>query len=145
LEIATIGFTRSSAQYFFERLRDAGIGRLVDIRLHNRSQLSGFAKSRDLPFFLDQLCGATYERDDRLAPTAALLHAYRQRELNWFEYESSFLKLMAERAVPSVIDRQPYETLKTVLLCSEPKAGQCHRRLVAEILSQAWGARIEHL
>jgi hypothetical protein len=31
------------------------------------------------------------------------------------------------------------------LLCSEAKPDQCHRRLLADILADRWGARIEHL
>jgi hypothetical protein len=51
---------------------------------------------------------------------------------------------MRERDVPAVLDRGAFER-KTVLLCSEPEPSHCHRRLVAEVLAQAWGARIEHL
>jgi uncharacterized protein YeaO (DUF488 family) len=112
--------------------------------LHNVSQLAGFAKATDLPYFLQELCGATYEHDTRLAPSAELLDSYRGKEVTWDEYEPRFLELMEERGVPDVIDRGPYDT-KTALLCSEPTAEHCHRRLVAELMSRAWGARIEHL
>ena len=50
--IFTIGFTQTTAEHFFDRLRDAGVKRVVDIRLKNDSQLAGFAKARDLPYFL---------------------------------------------------------------------------------------------
>ena len=35
----------------------------------------------------------------------------------------------------------------TVLLCSEPKPDQCHRRLALEYLNKAWGGtlRVVHL
>jgi uncharacterized protein (DUF488 family) len=144
LEIATIGFTQSSAERFFERLRAAGVRRLVDVRLNNVSQLAGFARSGDLRYFLDRICGASYEHDTRLSPTPDLLASYRKKEVTWDEYEPRFLELMEERDVPAVIDREPYET-KTALLCSEATAERCHRRLVAELMSRAWGARIEHL
>jgi uncharacterized protein (DUF488 family) len=144
LEIATIGFTQSSAERFFERLRSAGVRRLVDVRLNNVSQLAGFAKSGDLAYFLDRICGATYEHDLRLAPAQDLLESYRGKEIMWDEYEPRFLELMEERRVPDVIERAPYES-KTALLCSEPTADKCHRRLVAELMGRAWGARIEHL
>ena len=114
------------------------------MRLNNVSQLAGFAKSGDLPYFLAELCGASYEHDVRLAPTAGLLESYRKKQITWEEYEAAFLKLMEERGVPAAIDRSAFET-KTVLLCSEAKAERCHRRLVGELMAQAWGARIEHL
>lgn len=43
MDIYTIGFTQTTARDFFGRLRDAGIERLLDVRLNNRSQLAGFA------------------------------------------------------------------------------------------------------
>ena len=45
MEIYTIGFTQSTAEHFFGRLANAGVGRLLDVRLNNRSQLAGFAKA----------------------------------------------------------------------------------------------------
>ena len=144
MEIATVGFTQSSAEHFFERLRSARVRRLVDVRLNNVSQLAGFAKSGDLAYFLDKLLGASYEHDTRLSPTAELLSGYRAKQIAWQEYEPGFFELMEERGVPEIIDRGPYET-KTALLCSEATPERCHRRLVAELMASAWNARIEHL
>jgi uncharacterized protein (DUF488 family) len=60
VEIYTIGFTQSTAEHFFGRLANAGVGRLLDVRLNNRSQLAGFAKAQDLPYLLHELIGASY-------------------------------------------------------------------------------------
>ena len=116
----------------------------MDVRLNNVSQLAGFAKSADLAYFLESISGATYEHDLRLAPTQAMLDAYRKKQITWPEYESAFSELMLERGVPGVLDRQSFGA-KTVLLCSEASAEKCHRRIVAEILSKEWSATIEHL
>jgi hypothetical protein len=118
---------------------------VVDVRLRNRSQLSGFAKSGDLGYFLDRLCEASYEREGRFTPTPELLLAYRKREIAWRDYESAFLELMEERDVPNAIDRAAYARAKTALLCSEAQPDLCHRRLIAELMSKEWGAHIEHL
>jgi len=144
LEIATIGFTKSSAQHFFERLSLAGVQRLVDIRLNNVSQLAGFAKAADLAYFLGSICNIKYEHDVRLAPTQELLKAYRSSELGWAEYEMQFRSLMLERGVPATTEKGPYQA-KTALLCSEADPEQCHRRLVAELLAAQWRASVEHL
>ncbi|WP_342454539.1 DUF488 family protein [Sphingomonas sp. H160509] len=37
---------------FFERLLVSKVKTVVDVRLHNTSQLAGFAKSEDLAYFL---------------------------------------------------------------------------------------------
>ena len=66
MEIYTIGFTQTTAEHFFGRLKAAGVQRLLDVRLNNSSQLAGFAKAKDLPYFLSELVGATYEHEPLL-------------------------------------------------------------------------------
>ena len=48
MKLFTIGFTKKSAETFFTRLTNAGVKRLVDVRLNNVSQLAGFTKRDDL-------------------------------------------------------------------------------------------------
>lgn len=145
MEIATIGFTQSSAERFFERLKQAGVRRVMDVRRHNVSQLSGFAKGNDLAYFARAICDASYDHELRLAPTDELLSAYRKDGQTWASYEAGFLQLMRSRGVPGSLDRRSFEEQKTALVCSEATAIKCHRRLVAEMLEQAWAAQVEHL
>lgn len=115
------------------------------MRLKNRSQLAGFTKSGDLAYFLDEICGAEYHHQPILSPTKDILDGYKKKEIPWDEYEASFLALLAEREVEKTIEKRPFD-VPTVLLCSEPTAEHCHRRLVAEYLADKWGgARIVHL
>lgn len=69
MKLFTIGFTKSSAENFFSRLKNAGVKKIVDVRLNNVSQLSGFAKKNDLKYFAKSLCSAEYEHIPELAPT----------------------------------------------------------------------------
>jgi Protein of unknown function, DUF488 len=117
-------------------LKDAGIERLVDIRLNNASRLAGFARRADLPFFLERLCGSEYLHEPRLAPTREILDAYRKGG-GWPDYERAFLDLLRERRVEETLDRDLFE-IPTVLLCSEASAEHCHRRLVLEYLAREW-------
>ena len=94
--IYTIGFTRTTAEHFFQRLRDAGVGLLLDIRLNNRSQLAGFAKYPDIQWFVKELCGAEYIHDDFFAPTEEILKAYQRHNIDWAQYEIRFDNLMAQ-------------------------------------------------
>ena len=57
-------------------MNDSDVKRLVDVRLNNASQLAGFARRADLPFFLQKLCGADYVHEPALAPTREILGAY---------------------------------------------------------------------
>lgn len=144
MRIATIGFTRKSARRFFGLLRESGVKRVLDVRLNNTSQLSGFAKQDDLSWFLDQLCGIDYVHEPRLAPTQALLSDYRKKRIDWDTYEARFLDLMRERRVAETIPRELLDG--GCLLCSEHQPHRCHRRLVAEYLDARWGGvQIEHL
>jgi uncharacterized protein (DUF488 family) len=56
MKIFTIGFTKKSAETFFTRLKNAGVKRLIDIRLNNVSQLAGFTKKDDLRYFMKTIC-----------------------------------------------------------------------------------------
>lgn len=137
MEIYSIGFTQTTAERFFERLSDAGVARLLDVRLNNTSQLAGFAKAKDLPYFLQELIGATYEHQPLLAPTQELLDDYKKRKGDWATYEKRFLQLMASREVERKLSISEFQT-PTALLCSEATAEHCHRRLVCEYLAARW-------
>ena len=138
MEVYTIGFTKRSAAGFFGALKDAGIKRLVDVRLNNSSQLAGFTKRDDLPYFLHEICGAAYLHEPLLAPTQEMLDAYKKSRGSWQDYERRFIALMAERKIQVRISRDLF-AVPTVLLCSEATADQCHRRLVCEYLCEKWG------
>ena len=60
MKLFTIGFTKKSAETFFTRLKDAGVTRLVDVRLNNVSQLAGFTKKDDLRYFTKAICNMEY-------------------------------------------------------------------------------------
>jgi uncharacterized protein (DUF488 family) len=145
VEIATIGFAGHSAESFFGRLRATGAEQLVDVRIHNVSQLAGFTKRDDLRFFVRELCNASYVHETLLAPTDELLKQYRSKVIGWTEYEKRFLDLMEQRGIERQLSRDFFAT-RTALLCSEHSPKQCHRRLVAEYLNDRWGdVRITHL
>ena len=94
MEVYTAGFTKKRAAQFFGSLRQASIKRLVDVRLNNSSQLAGFAKKEDLPFFLAEICHIEYQHEPLLAPTQDMLDAYKKQKGSWLDYEQSFLALM---------------------------------------------------
>jgi uncharacterized protein (DUF488 family) len=132
MTLYTIGFTRKTAEEFFTLLRRAGVKRIIDIRLSNRSQLAAFAKKEDLRYFLKAICGIDYLHLPSLAPTQEMLDAYKKRKGRWEDFEREFFLVAAARHIEREL---PHETLDSAcLLCSEPVADRCHRRLVAEYL-----------
>ena len=144
MRVSTIGFTKKTAQRFFELLRESGATRIVDVRLNTGSQLAGFAKKDDLAWFARELCGVDYLHVPSLAPTKDLLSDYRQKRISWSNYEIRFIELMRSRRIESTLSRAIAHN--GCLLCSEDQPHQCHRRLVAEYLKEHWGdVEIQHL
>ena len=139
MEIYSIGFTKHSASNFFGLLKTYEISNLLDVRLNNSSQLSGFAKRDDLSFFLGELCDIEYSHMPLLAPEKDLLTSYRKEVITWSEYEKRFIDLLQDRQIENEFDRNVFSK-KTVLLCSEHSPEFCHRRLVIEYLDQHWGS-----
>lgn len=137
MKLFTIGFTKKSAEQFFNALKGAGVARVLDIRLSRDSQLAGFAKERDLGFFLKTIAGIEYRVVLELAPTPGLLGAYKKEAADWSFYEKEFRQLLAKRKIESTLNRELFDG--ACLLCSEACPQQCHRRLVAEYLREAWG------
>jgi uncharacterized protein (DUF488 family) len=138
--VSTIGFTKTTAEGFFERLLKSGVNKVIDVRLHNTSQLSGFAKADDLAYFLKRIGGIEYIHKPLLAPTESLLKSYRKENRDWGAYEESFLALMAERQIENRLEPAMLEG--ACLLCSEATADHCHRRLVCEYLNEKWGGTL---
>lgn len=144
LRLCTIGFTQKTARQFFTTLLEAGVRRVIDVRLNNVSQLAAFTKRADLEYFLRAIGQIDYLHLPIFAPTQDILDAYKKQKGDWAIYEEQFLALMAQRQVEAQISRA---TLRDAcLLCSEPTPEHCHRRLVAEYLSgRLGGIEICHL
>lgn len=137
MKIFTIGFTKKDAKTFFELLQKNKIDLLLDIRLNNVSQLAGFAKGNDLGYFINEILNAKYIHDTRFAPTKELLDSYRDKNINWLEYEKEFNKIIEDRRLVDIFQDNYYKNYERVcLLCSESEAEKCHRRLIAEYLKE---------
>jgi len=132
IKIYTIGFTKKTAKQFFSILNDNHIDIVVDVRLNNSSQLAGFSKYPDVEFFLDKICNIKYKHDLHFAPNKSTLTSYKQKQINWEQYEIEFAKAMLERNIIEYIKTNYNSDISICLLCSEPTAEKCHRRLVAD-------------
>lgn len=136
MNLYTIGFTKKSAKQFFQLIQKHNIKLLLDIRLNNKSQLSGFAKGNDLEYFLDTICNCKYKHCLEYAPTKNILDDYKKKNISWDDYVIQYTKLILSRKnFLEFFDI--YKSFDNIcLLCSEPTADKCHRRLLAEILTQ---------
>jgi uncharacterized protein (DUF488 family) len=145
INIFTIGFTKTTAEDFFQRLIASGVSRVIDVRLNITSQLSGFAKGKDIGYFLKVIGEIDYLHEPLLAPTSEILNAFKKLKGPWSTYENQFLDLMDARKIDEKLSPDFFN--QGCLLCSEDKPHHCHRRLVVEYLNDRWetGIKIKHL
>lgn len=134
MKVYTVGISKKSAEEFFTILRKADVEKLIDIRLNNKSQLLGFSKGQDLKYFCEKCHGIKYEYVPLLAPTKELLKKYR-KDKDWSFYEAELLRILASRPTIDIFQKTCGDVKNICLLCSEPTAHNCHRRLVAEYIA----------
>ena len=127
----TIGYSRKPLATFIGQLREASVDVVIDVRLRNTSHLAGYTKRDDLAFLLEEGFGIAYEHHPELAPTPEIRDAYREDD-DWAAYEAGFLPLLAERGAEDIGRDILARHRAPCLLCFEPTAEHCHRRLVAE-------------
>ena len=130
----TIGFTKKSAEQFFHLLRVNVVKQLVDVRISNSSQLAGFAKGKDLEFFVHEICHIPYIHIVDFAPTKELLDLWHKNEVTWSEYVEIYTKMLKDREIVKKYGVKSFDG--ACFLCSEDTPEQCHRRLLAEYLQE---------
>jgi uncharacterized protein (DUF488 family) len=136
MNIYTIGFTKKSAEEFFNLLKENNVKKVIDIRLNNKSQLAGFAKGKDLKYFLRVICNIEYFHKLEYAPTEELLKDFRDKKINWEEYKERYIAILDGR---KILDELKLESFRdSCLLCSEAKAENCHRKLLANYLKNSY-------
>ncbi len=145
IEVNTIGFTKTTAENFFRRIKSSGVKTVIDVRLNNTSQLAAFAKAKDLQFFLREICNVGYLHKPMLAPTQDILTEYKKNKGDWGIYREKFLTLMQSRKIEQNLNQEFLN--QSCLLCSEDKPHNCHRTLVCEYLNLKWGDNltVKHL
>mgnify|MGYP000004486327 FL=1 len=143
MKLFTIGFSGKSAEEFFTLLTQNSVKKLIDIRLNNSSQLSGFTNIKHLPYFL-KLHNIEYDYKPIFAPTKELLSSYKDKKTSWQEYEKIYIETLKKRDVLKFIDIADFQD--SVFLCSEATANMCHRRLLAEYVKSYFDTiTIKHL
>ena len=155
--MATIGVYGFDGESFLQRLREADVRLLLDVRQRRgvRGPEYAWANARRLRVALAQ-AGIAYEHHPELAPTTEL------RQLQYAEDDRrgvgkrSRRELAAEytrRYTAEILDRADLTPIvsalpssgSAALLCVERDAAACHRSLIAQRLTEQHGITIEHL
>jgi uncharacterized protein (DUF488 family) len=131
----TIGYKGKPLQTFIGLLQATGVDAVIDVRLRNTSHLAGYTKRDDLAFLLQFGFGIAYEHYPELAPTQEIFKAYRE-DSDWCAYTKQYVPLLRDRRAEEYGRRVLARYRAPCLLCAEPVAEQCHRRLLAEYWAQ---------
>lgn len=143
LILYTIGFAQKKADEFFTILKENKIKTLIDIRQSNTNIYAGFTIRDNLRYFLKEICDIEYVENKLFAPTKEIRDQYHKDE-DWSRYEKGYLYLLESRNAITSINTNQIDS--AVLLCSEPIADHCHRRLAAEHINKHFmNVRIIHL
>lgn len=140
ITLFTIGFTKKSAELFFELLKKNKVKKVVDIRINNSSQLAGFAKGSDLSYFLRHICDIPYIRILDFAPTKELLSDYQKENIDWKGYQREYRTLLENRKVIQKYNINNFDG--ACFLCSEATPEKCHRRLLVEYFKETYPDKI---
>jgi uncharacterized protein (DUF488 family) len=127
----TIGYHGIPLKAFIDSLRAAGVDGLIDVRLRNTSHLAGYTKKDTLAFLLTEGFGIAYEHLPELAPSDELFGRYRESK-EWTVYSTAYRALLKARKAELIGQEIVTRYRSPCLLCAEPKATQCHRRILAE-------------
>ena len=131
-KLYTMGYTQKTAEKLFNLLSEHEIKRLMDIRLHNNTQLAGFTKQNNFKYFIERLSDIEYRHIPLMAPSKDIFDDYMKNGLEWEGYELRFKRLIDQRKIEQLINEDEIDG--ACMLCCEPEATNCHRRLVAEYL-----------
>ena len=91
MKLYTIGYAGKSAREFFTILKNSDVKKIIDVRLYPSTKDCGFARSKDLEFFLWVLCRIKYEYHKEFAPIPAMLKGYKESLFGWDDAEEQYL------------------------------------------------------
>jgi uncharacterized protein (DUF488 family) len=156
-QIATIGVYGFTLERFLDRLRAAGVRRLLDVRQRRgvRGPEYAWANATRLQAALGET-GIEYRHHKELAPTTEL------RQLQYREDERLGVGKRSRAVLaPAFVDRYTKEILDRVdlapvvadlpaagpaaLFCVEADPEACHRSLIAARLVDRFGVTVTHL
>jgi uncharacterized protein YeaO (DUF488 family) len=98
-----------------------------------------------LAYFINKLCGCEYAHDTYFAPDRELLDNYKKGNVTWVDYEVQFNEQMNRKDIVAYFTENYGKYDSVCLLCSEDMPKQCHRRLLAEKITNTKGGDVKHL
>jgi uncharacterized protein (DUF488 family) len=141
--LLTIGYEGCTIDTVLATLRAASVGLLLDVRAVPQSRKPGFSK-RQLAAGLDEV-GIRYIHLQGLGTPKpgrdAVRAGHPERMEAIFREHMTSDRAQADLAQAKLLAREQ----RACLLCFERDPAQCHRRLVAEMVTETTGQAVVHL
>nr|MEA2799749.1 hypothetical protein [Phenylobacterium sp.] len=144
MKLATIGYERETQPAVIQRLKDAGVEVLIDVRAVASSRRAGFSKTL-LAASLNE-AGIGYVHLRQLGTPKAGRDFARKGRIA--EMHEIFEEHMAEPGAQVELAKATEIVRgdkKVALLCYEADAAGCHRTILANRICEALGCEIENL
>lgn len=137
MQLHTISAYQTSAEDFFHSLQNWQVDLVLDIRLHNTTQLDGFTKEKDLAYFVGEIDHATYVHDVEFAPKPQDLSDYLHHKLSWEGFAAAYERDLRERNAISDFFKK-YGAYKSVAIVgTATKKRRSHAEVLEAQLLQA--------
>ena len=141
--LATIGYEAATQAEVIDRLKQAGVEVVIDVRAVAASRRAGFSKTWLAGSLADAGIDYVHFRDlgtPKPGRDAARKgHVAEMHEIFEAHLAEPAAQLQLSKATEIAGER------KTALLCYEADAAGCHRRIVAERIHEAIGIEVEDL
>jgi uncharacterized protein (DUF488 family) len=155
--VATIGVYGFTAETFLDRLREADVGVVLDVRQRRgvRGREYAWANSARLQAALAE-AGMEYRHHKELAPTTELRQLqYREDDRQGVgkrsrtqlapEYRARYIAEILDQADLDAVAAELPRDRAAALMCVERDPEACHRSLIAERLAGEYEVRVVHL
>lgn len=107
---------------------------MIDIRL--KPQGGGFARKKDLPYFLSAIGNIVYQYVPECAPTPELFNGIKSDMITFTQFRKEYLKLIKVRDMPALFSKKNLSN--ACFLCYEADPDYCHRKILAEYLDDVF-------
>lgn len=137
MEINVLSAYQTTAEEFFDKILGWKADLVLDVRLKNTNQLSGFTKQEDLEYFTHVIAHADYVHDPEYAPSKDLLDEYLDKGLPYEEYFAQYEQEMEERgAIPAFFEK--YGKYKSIAIVgTATKKRHSHAEELQKLLEAA--------
>lgn len=135
-EIFEMSAYETSAELFFETLKQHQTDLVLDVRLKNSNQLCGFTKRKDLAYLVPAITGAKYCHDLAFAPSDSLLDAYLQHRISWDAYCERYQKEISESHAVDHYQKEYKDYQHVCILGTATRKRRSHSEVLVRLLSR---------